>query len=442
MTMDPTNILVQVQTYNKESLAYLENLNCFIGTLNKKFKALREGKPEGNLGDTLTFDLPPRSVANQGLIASFQPAVQRLQKLAITQSQNASMAFTAQQFAFNVKDYMEEFGKSRVEELSTQIEANIALNAISGVPVMAPNAQGQYVPTGALYTDSGPYRFYGDGINPINSFGQLAKMLAFYRNYGAPAGAPNVFLSDLAIPDIINTGANQFVPARNEKYTNSWDLGTYKGSNANFFQSNLLPIQNAGTCGNSQQVLTVISTNDPTGANITQITVSGATPSDVNAIKSGDLAQFNDGVGSLPNLRYLTFTGHIPSGNPVQIRMLANATADGSGHVVLSIFPPLQSTFGNTQNLNTPIQAGMQLSVLPSHRAGVIVGGNAAFLGMPQLPDETPYPTGNAVNKATGATLRTYYGSIFGQNTRGIINDCVWNATFVPEYCMRIIFPL
>jgi hypothetical protein len=51
--MDPTNILVQVQTYNKESLAYLENLNCFIGTLNKKFKALREGKPEGNLGDTL-----------------------------------------------------------------------------------------------------------------------------------------------------------------------------------------------------------------------------------------------------------------------------------------------------------------------------------------------------------------------------------------------------
>jgi len=440
--MDPTNILVQVKTYNKDSLGYLENLNCFIGTLNKEFKQLKEGNPAGNLGDTVTFELPPRSVANQGLIASFQPAQQRFATLAVTQSANASMAFTAQQFVFNVRDYMEQFGKSRIEELSTQIEANIALNAISGVPVMAPNSQGQYVPTGALYTDSGPYRFYGDGVNPINSFGQLAKMLAFYRNYGAPAGMPNVFLSDLAIPDIINTGANQFVTTRNEKLTNSWELGTYKGSNANFLSSNLLPIQMAGTCGNQAQVLTVISTNDPTGANITQITVSGATNNDQNAIKSGDLAQFNDGVGSLPNLRYLTFTGHIPSGNPVQIRFTANSAADSSGHVVLSIFPPLQSTFGNTQNLNTPIQAGMQLSVLPTHRAGVIIGTKAGFLGMPQLPDETPFPTGNMVNKATGATLRTYHGSIFGQNTRGIINDCVWNATFVPEYCMRIIFPV
>ncbi len=440
--MDPTNILIQVQTYNKESLAYLENLNCYIGTMNKKFKQLKEGNPAGNLGDTVTFELPPRAVANQGLIASFQPAQQRYASLAITQSMNSSMAFTAQQFIFNVKDYMMQFGKSRVEELSTQIEANVGLNFISGVPVMAPNSEGQYVPTGALYTDSGPYRFFGDGVTPINSFGQLAKMLAFYRNYGAAAGMPDVFLSDLAIPDIINTGANQFVPGRNEKYTNSWDLGTYQGSNANFYRSNLLPIQVAGTCGNSAQVLTVVSTNDPTGANITQITVSGATVNDVNAIKSGDLAQFNDGVGSLPNLRYLTFTGHIPSGNPVQIRMTANAEANGSGNVVLSIFPPLQSTFGNTQNLNVPIQAGMQLSVLPTHRAGCIVGGNAWFLGMPQLPDETPYPTGNEMNKATGATLRTYYGSIFGKNTRGIINDAVWNATAVPEYCMRIIFPV
>lgn len=437
--MLPNNILKQVITYNESGLAYLENLNCMIAESNKKFKNFEN--VEGNLGDTVQFDVPPRAVAMNGLVVSFQGAEQRFGTITCDQATNSSMAFTAQQFIFNVRDYMEKFGMSRVEEVSANIEANVCRNANSSVPVMT-IVDGQSVPTGALHTESGPYRFYGDGTTPINSFQQLASMLALNAEYGMPNGQPKVFLPNLAIPAIVGSGLNQFVPARNEKIANSWDLGTYTGSNARYFRSNLMPIHNAGTVGNDALTLTVISTDDPTGAAITQITVSGANVSDSGSVVSGDLGQFVDGVAGHSNMRYLTFTGHQPSGVPVQFRMLANAGSDGSGHVVLSVYPTLSSVFGRNQNLNQNIVAGMKITILPSHRCGLVVNGNALFLAMPKLPDEDPFKTGTMTNKATGASLRTYYGTLFGKNTRGIINDAIWGSYGQPEYLMRIAFPL
>lgn len=438
--MLPTNILKQVITYNDSGLAYLENLNVAIHIANKKFQNFEN--VEKNLGDTVQFDVPPRAVAMNGLVASFQSAQQRYGTLQCDQAANSSMAFTAQQFVFNVRDYMEKFGMARVEELSAEIESNVLLNSCSSVPVMTVNSEGQSVPTGALHTESGPYRFYGDGVNQINSFGQLASMLAFNAEYGMPNGQPDVILPNLAIPGIINSGLNQFVPTENEGLRNSWDLGTYHGSNARYYRSNLLPVFNAGTVGNDALTLTVISTNDPTGANITQITCSGANVSDAGSLVAGDLGQFVDGISGFQNMRYLTWTGHKPCGVPVQFRVTANAASDGSGHVTFSVFPALSSQFGPNQNLNQNIQAGMQIKFLPSHRCGLVISGKAFYLAMPKLPDEVPFPTGTKMNKESGASLRLYYGTLFGKNTRGLINDAIWGSYIQPEYAMRIIFPL
>lgn len=435
--MLPTNILKQVITYNDSGLAYLENLNCFIKLANKKFQNFEN--VEKNLGDTVQFDVPPRAVAMNGLVASFQSAQQRFGTLTCDQAANSSMAFTAQQFIFNVRDYMEKFGMARVEEISAKIEKNIARNADSSVPVMIVNDEGQSVPTGALHTDSGPYRFYGDGVTPINSFQQLAQMLALNAEYGMPNGAPDVILPNLAIPAIVGTGLNQFVPDRNEKFANSWDLGTYQGSNARYYRSNLLPIHYSGTLGDDAVELTVVSTDDPTGAAITQITCSGA-GTDANAIKSGDLGQFVDGV-TARDMRYLTWTGHEECGVPVQFRVTANA-ASSAGSVTFSVFPTLSSVFGPNQNLNQNIVAGMKIKFLPSHRCGLVINGKALYLAMPKLPDEVPYPTSAKTNRATGASLRLYYGSLFGKNIRGLINDAIWGSYGQPEYLMRIAFPL
>ena len=412
----PANFLQQVQTYQMAHLAFLLNYSCFIHTANKKFKDFN--KLTANLGDVVTFDLPPRFVTQPTLVATFQPSVQRVQTLQVNNAANTSYAYTAQQMIFNVEHYMEVFGKAAVAEIATQVESNVAGLA-----------------------ETQPYRFYGDGVTPISTFGQLAQMLAIYRTYGYAHENIKVFLSDIAVPQIVNSGLNQFTIDRGNEDAMSWMVGDWMG--VEFYQSNLLPVHTAGNVGNNAQVLTVISTNDPTGNNITQITFSGASTSDANAIFEYDSFQFNDNVSGQPNMRYLTFVGHKPSSAPVQFQATAPAASDGSGHVTVNITPALCATVGNeNQNISYNIVAGMQVSVLPTHRCGLIVGGNALYLAMPQLPEQRPFDTANHMDEETGVSTRLTYGSIFGQNQMGFINDTIWGSTLPGEYAMKIAFPL
>lgn len=437
MALLPTNILQQVQTYQRSGLAYLDNLFAAVSLANKKFKDFES--LTANLGNTVTFDLPPRFSTISSLVATFQSAQQRVQSLVVDQPVSTSYAFSAEQFIFNVEHYMEQFGMSAIKEIGSKIESNVLLNNVSGVPVLV-----NETPTGALHTESGPYRFFGDGVTPINSYGQLATMLAFFRNYGAAMHETHGILSDIAYPAIVSSGLNQFVWDRNEEIALSWQLGRF--SNCNWAQSNLLPIHVSGNVGNAaspSNQLTVVSTNDPTGANITQITFSGATNSDPNAIFSGDLMYFIDGVSGKPNLRYLTFIGHVPSSNPVQIRATANAGATSGGQVTVNIFPALVATPGDqNQNILYNIVAGMKVQVMPSHKAGILWSGDALFLAMPQLPDQSPFPTANKADPDLGMALRFTHGALFGQNQMGFINDAIWGSTMVPEYSMRVLFPL
>lgn len=409
----PNNILQQVQTYQLSNLAYLQNLNCFVSTANTKFKNFE--KLTANLGDTVTFDLPPRFITAQSLVATFQSANQRIENLTVDKAINVSYAFTAQQFIFNVEDYMKEFGKSAVMEMSAEIEADIATVCVEA-----------------------PYRFYGDGVTQINSYGQLAQALAMFRNYGAAKDETKFYLSDIAQSAIVNTGLNQFAPKRNDEAANSWDVGDF--DRAAFYVSNLLPVHTAGTVGEDGTVLTVVSVVTDADGAVIQIVFSGA-GTDADAVKEFDKFQFSDGVSGQPNLRYLTFIGHKVSSNPVQFRALSDSASSG-GNVTIDVYPPLQASQGNTRNLNFEIATGMQVTALPSHRAGMITAGNPLFIGMPMLPEEVPFPTGNEVDPDTGVSLRMYYGSLFGQNQRGMVHDAIWGKKAIPEYVMSVIFPL
>lgn len=439
----PTNVLQQVQTYQRSNLALLENLNCFLNISNSRFKDFE--KVVANLGSVVTFDLPPRFVTAQGLVASFQAATQRVLSLTCDQATNTSYAFTAQERIFNVEkdteSYMELFGRSAVAEMGAFIESNLALNSNSHVPVNTV-VNGQTIATGALHTESGPFRFFGDGLTPINSFQQLAQMVANFKNFGAVAQGIKIILPDVNVPPIVGTGLNQFAPKRNDEMAMSWEVGEFGTPPVMYYQSNLLPTHTAGNVGINGTTLTVLSTNDSTGAAITQITFSGAGTSDASAIKSGDLLQFQDNVSGQPNMRYLTFIGHVVSNQPVQVRATADAASDGSGHVTISITPTLQSTSGGSQNINNNIVAGMQVKALPSHRCGLVIGGDALYIAMPRLPDQYPYPTAAEYDPDTGVSMRMTYGSLFGQNQMGMIHDCTWGSVLVPEYCMRIAFPM
>lgn len=444
MTLYADNILQQVQTYQRSSLGLLQNLCCFVSTSNTKFKDF--DKIQANLGSTVTFDTPPRATTSAGLVATWQPAVQLVETLTCDQAFNSSFTVTAQQRIFNLEkgedEYIEVFGKSFITELANEVEGNLALNAISAVPVMTVDANGQSIPTGALHTESGPFRYFGDGTTQLTSYTQLAQMIMQFKNFGAVSHGIKVYLPDSVYPSIVGSGLNQFAPERNNDIAMSWEVGEFGTPRVKYYQSNLLPMQFAGSVGSNATVLTLVSTNDPTGQNVTQLTFSGASASDANAIKSGDLFQFNDGVSGFANMRYLTYIGHKVSINKVQNRAIANAASDAFGNVTINLSWPLNWSGGQSLNLNQPLQPGMQITVLPSHKAGLIVGGDAFFIAMPQLPDQRPFDTANEYDPETAVSLRMTYGSIFGANQKGIIYDETHGSIAVQQYCMRVIIPL
>lgn len=429
------NILQQVQTYQRSGLAYLLNLNCFVSSIcNTKFKDFENFG--ANLGSTVTFDLPPRFTTGQGLVWNYQPAVQRVQTLSASQSANVPFAFTAQERIFNVEkdteNYMREFGRSAIHELSNSIEIDVAKNANSSVTNQITN---QMDPT------SGPTRFFGDAVTAITSFQQLAQAITNFKNFGAVQHGIKFILPDMVIPSIVGSGLNQFVPHRNDEIAMSWEVGEFGTPPVTYYQSNLLPIQNAGTVGNAGRTLTLVSTNDPTGQNVTQLTFSDVTTTDPNSINYGDMLQFQDGVTGQPNMRLLTFIGHVPSSQPVQFRATA-AAGTVANTVVINIAPALVWAQGANQNLNNPLAAGMQVKALPSHRCGLIVGGDAFFLALPALPDQRPFDSYSEYDESTGVSIRFATGSQLGQNLTGFGYDAVWGSTLVPEYSMRVAIPL
>lgn len=416
----PVNSLQNVQTYQMSGLAFLQNLCCFVATANTRFKDFQNF--EGQLGATVGFELPPRYTTVNSLVAQFEGSEQRVQTLTLSEQISTSYAFSSQQLLLNVEEYMERWGKAAIREIGTKIEANVAQVCLT------------------------PYRFYGNGVTPINSYNQLAQANAQFREFGAAPGRMKAYLSNLAVPAIIANGLNQFAPDRNNEDAMSWQVGSF--DMVDYYRSNLLPIHTAGALGDSTTVahrtLTVVSTTtNSEGGVITITATAGGTPGAiVNAIRENDKFQFNDGVSGQPNLRFRTFVGHEVCGLPVQFRATANADTDGGSSVTISIDPPLQATSGKNQNINTAIVAGMTFNVLPSHRAGMITSGDPLYIAMPRLPDQPPFLTGNAIDDTTGVSIRQTYGTLFGQNEQGFVHDALWGKTLARDYAMTLVFPL
>ena len=443
MSTTPANILQNVQLYIKSELAWLDNEFWGIANANKSLEEFNDKK--GNLGDVITFDTTPRYISYDGLVITQQPSVQRLQSLICSQAKNVSAGYTDEQFIFNVRDYMDRFGESAALELGTAIESDILRNIVSGVLGNNPKSPEYLQPQ----INSGPFRFFGDGVTPINSFQQLAQAWANFDAFGAARTKKRGVLPIDVVPAIIGTGLNQFAQDRNNEIAESWKVGRFGGMSVDWSVSNLLPLHVSGTIGDTaapNNVMTVVSVNDPTGVNVTSITFTyPGSLTDVNAVKAGDLFEFNDGVSGKSNMRFLTFIGHKPTRQKVQFRAIADA-----GSVAGTITVKIQTindvglvwAQNQNQNLNNAIQAGMTVTPTPSHQAGWMDAGNSFYLAMPKLPDNDPFKTVYFKDKESGASLRHYWGAQFGLDNRSYVRDSTWGSTLISEDSMRLIIPM
>lgn len=442
MALIPNNQLQNVALFIPAELAVLLNDYCAVSLTNKKYEAFNTDF-EGNLGDTITWGLTPRYISADGLEVTDQPSVQRPISLVCSQAANVTSAFTDQQFIFNAETYMDKFGEGAMAEIGTKIESDVLKNVTSSVV----NQNKDDPDFGTKQTFSGPYRFYGDGVNPLNSYPILAQALANFRAIGFAKSKLRAIIPQNIVPQIIGTGQNEFALTRNNRDAKDWELGPF--SQCEWHQSNLLPVHIAGDIGNAtapNNILTVVSTNDPTGKNITQITATEPTGStNPNAVKSGDMAYFIWGVPGKPNLYTLTFVGHILTQQQVQFLITEDA-ATVAGTVTLTLRTAtgvgLCSAQTQNRNLSDIIQPGMKILILPSHQSGLIWSGDQFYMAMPKLPSEDPWKTVSVRDEETGVSIRHYWGALNGKNKRRYVRDAVWGSLLVPENCMRLIFPL
>ncbi len=439
----PLNILQNVQLYLRSYLALQQNYTAIINTANTRFSSFNH--MPGNLGSSVTFDQPPRAIASNGLIADAQPAQQIVHTLTVDQAQNAAIAMNAQQIIFNMKnapggDYREVFGESMVAEIAARMEITGMDNFISNVRPMTQSGGTTIVSSIGNYL-SGPRRFFGDGVTPFNSYQQLAQAIMLGRTVGQAGSETKVYVPDFIIPQVVQSGLNQMVLERNDETAMSWQVGSWGSPRNHMFQSNLVQTHISGMTGVLNQTLTVVSTNDPTGQAVTQITVSGATASDPQAVLAADLFRFihTDGYA---DVHELTYFGHAESIAPYDLRAAANAAADVSGNVIITLSEPINWAGGINQNVGTPIVAGMRLRTNASHKGAGIVFGNSLYLAMPELPEEYPFDSVTETDPNSKASFRLSFGAELGKNNSQTILYQISGWFLVPAYSTRILIPL
>jgi P22 coat protein - gene protein 5 len=418
------NLLVNVPTYQKSDLGPLYICNPLIYTANKKFDNFQTFI--GQKGSTVNFDKPLQLVGTPSLVAQFEAVIQRLQSLSVNQEFSVAISGSAQQFIFNLNDYMDRIGLSAVRRIGAAVSENVAKLALTNT-----------------------YRCYGDGRTPINSPGQLAQALEGMRDYGDPGFPTRGYLPNTFVPPIVNSMLNQFVPNRNEEISNSWLIGDYE--QCSWYRVTNMPKQICGAFGNIDPVTlnltisAISNSQNSDGTYSTQITMTSTGGTETVALRANDILTLD--ASGAKNAFFLQFMAYNVTQQKIQVQVLQDASSSG-GTVTVNVYPGLVSQVDNPlapqQNINVPLQSlvGAYVTTTASHQAGLVVGGNALYIAMPRLPSMEPFPSGNEMDDETGVSMRVYYSVIPGQNIQGLVHDIIWGSTLIPEYAFRIAFPL
>ena len=407
------NTLIDVATYTKAGLALLVNSFPEIKISNPKYRNFN--RMPAQLGDTIEYDLPALVDSVDTLSFGTWGSLTQLKRSLTLDKQHAvPLGISNLEMILNLEGYMSELGESAVATLAGKMGKNIA----------------------SQYTTN-TYMTAGDGTAAsLSSFQQLDQAISNFLDAGMPAGKELCGIIPITAKSrIVGKGLDQFVPNRNDEMANTWEIGKFSG--VNWYLSNVLPVQTAGTIGQTGATLTVTSIN----AAGDQLTLASALGVDANAINKGDVLTFQD-ISGYANLRYLTYYGGVETSQPVQVTATETASSDLSGEIIVNISPALVSTAGRTQNINSDVVAGMELKALNSHRAGCLFVRDALMLAMPDLGETSPFESASVYDKDTGVRLRAYHGFLMGDGAYGYCHDVAYGYDLASRYAMRLAFPV
>jgi hypothetical protein len=447
MSYTPTNVLQNVATYQKYDLAYMRNTAYIMKHGNHMADNI--ANLTGNLGTTVNYMVAPMSTVARSLSAPPTGIAQRTQSLTVDQQFQRSLALSDIQFLFNFDRgaYEKVQGEADAISIATGVELSAMQNAISQMPSY--DAQGNVT---GLHTEQGPYRFFGDGSTDISSVTKMAQMAYDFKEIGFAPKKFHALLPTNAVSQLLSTQFSQFTINRNNDASTDWELGGLNGIvGLEFFASNQMPQHLAGQVGQATapaNVVTVVSTNDPTGENVTLITVTvdASLSNTADAFKIGDMGQFVQGVAGKTDIRQVTRYGKKVTHLPAQMVIMSDADTVGTS-TTITIRTTSDLGFcwqsGNpNQNISAPIVAGTKIQFMPSHDVGLVHSGDQFYCATPKLPETRPYDNAVYSDSETMLALRWYAGFDIQYKTHQITKDMIAALGLLPDNCMRLMFPL
>lgn len=450
----PDNIFKAVETLQPLVVARALSKSALFSMGNRKYNDLQN--LPGQLGATMTTQLPTKTVATDGLPVKNQAIKTRYAQITVDQALNASWAVTDPQRIFNLSQdgFEKEIGESMSTALAQTAEVRCGLSLNGELPIVTYDSENNPIYTGQKHTDSGATRFFGDGVTPVNTYYQLAQGISQFSEVG-DAGEHTLIVPSVLQATIVNTALSQFVLRRNEKIAVNWYVGEV--GDTTIYSSDKLPVHISGVVGNtttgySPEVhgqLTIVSIDGTSQTSdrsfVTQITCTGSFGNTLDAIKLGDLCQVVD-VNSLGDpINMVATYGKNRTQQPVQFRVVADA-ASVSGTIVLQVtagHDQLNGIPGDPEQYMTkPLAPGMEIWVAPSHRGMYLITGDAFFIANPALPKQTPFPSENKTDSETGANFRLTYGSNINNSTEQFTCASIFYPYMIPSYGYKFLIPL
>lgn len=463
MASEFSNSFVAVQRYIEGFTGALENVSALISPLVANYNHNDFNQLTGQRGQTIQISLPKRSDAVPEFpsvgMQTTSPIQERKLPLTVDKKWTENWSYNPIERTFFDPENIDE---EKLKLMTTTLGGYMIIDA-------------------AKTLEQNTYRFYNPGINytglipkveRLQSIADIVRMIQYFKLYGCIYYDMNIIFDMLTPVSLVNNALSQFAVNRNNNYSASWNLGNVAG--ANIFVDNMLQIHNAGEIGNAivsggpllLQVQSFITQADGGISQITFEPLSGQTlpVSTTNGAAAYDVFEFVDNVGNLPNLRYLTRgTNYVPTDAPVQC-MVTQAAPSTATSITLNFTPALYyydpNTSPNTfnkleRNLNNPIQVGMRIQIMPSHRVGVIMSGKPLLIAAPKIQcphnnfaeyKKTGYRTKDEIsmsvrNNENGASFTMQVGRTFPELDTRFYGTVLYGQALYNEQAMRIILP-
>jgi hypothetical protein len=421
-----SNTLQAVKTYNQDfTLPTLEAALTLTKLTNKKFNNWKTITKQR--GQTVEYRKPTLFNVTNSL--SFDPVndgsfAERFAYLTVDQERLTNYAITDEQLAtYPLEELANDMGDESMIAMAGNIDSYVAQKACSG-----------------------GYRWVGDReakAGTMGSFAALRQAVVAARNFGG-SQTLHCVIPDTSIPSIFSSGAQEYIPDRNNDLDKSWRLPQVGGmANTQFYQSQLLPTHTSGTAAGKEVAITNVteSTYTENGETLSasEIVLSGLTSGET--IVADDLGDIS---GATP-IRFLRQQDKTPTAINPQFKVITGGTADGSGNLTIKVAPALifDATNKNPErNLSRAIvPATDKLYIVKSHKRGVIFYQPAFQMACPKLPSKSPYAS-DVAQTESGIALRSYHGSVFGEPITQMVHDVLFGVSMDRDYAATLIFPL